>query len=263
MKAVIVDDESYSADYLEKVCLEVEELEVAAKFQNVFDAIDFVLQNDVELIFMDIEMPGMNGIDAVRKMHSQKQGLLFVFVTGYEQYALDAFKEDAVSYLLKPCEAYDVRRAVERAKRLLPVASKRVEIKTFGRFSMFIDGIPYRFSNAKAKELLALLIDRNGSVVTMEQAVDVLWEDRPYDAMVKQLYRKAIISLNQLMNGFDLDFFKSNRGSSYIIPSKLDCDYFRLLSGDRKVQRLYNGEYLLDYSWAEETNAKIIRFLEK
>lgn len=259
MRAIIVDDESLCADYLEKLCMDIKDLFIVGKFCNALEAKDFLSVNQVDLAFLDIEMPGLNGIASAAELRILCPNLEVIFVTGYEQYALDAFRTDAVSYLLKPCDFEELAHAVEKAARLLPPAKKRMEIRTFGCFAVFIDGEPYRFSNKKAKELLALLIDRQGAVVTMEQAVCLLWEDRPYDSTVKQLYRKAVIYLNQLSAQKQINFFVSNRGSCHILPSSIDCDYFDLLEGSPEARTKFCGEYLLDYSWGEDTLGRLER----
>lgn len=263
MKAIIVDDESYCADYLERLCTDMRGLTIVGKFLNVPDAQEYLSMNTADLVFLDIEMPGINGIDAMKELRLLCPGLGVIFVTGYEQYAMQAFKADAVSYLLKPCDAEELSHAVEKAAKLLPPAKKRLEIRTFGHFAVFIDGEAFRFSNTKAKELLAFLVDQRGREVSMEQAINLLWEDRPYDNMVKQLYRKAVICLNQMSSQNDLNFFASNRGSCHIIPSAMTCDYYEFLAGESKAGERYNGEYMADYSWGEVTLCSIERQIAK
>ena len=263
MKAVIVDDESYCADYLERLCADMRGLTIVGKFLNALDAKEFLTVHMVDLVFLDIEMPGINGIDAMKELRQICPMLGVVFVTGYEQYAMEAFRADAVSYLLKPCDAEELAHAVEKAVKLLPPAKKRLEVRTFGHFAVFIDGEAFRFSNMKAKELLAFLIDQRGREVTMEQAVNLLWEERPYDNMVKQLYRKAVISLNQMSGQNNLNFFASNRGSCHIIPAAMTCDYYDFLAGESEAKDKYNGEYMVDYSWGEVTLCSIERQITK
>lgn len=259
MRSIIVDDESYCADYLENLCMDISGLQVVGKFWNPLEARDFLLHNQVDLAFLDIDMPGLNGISFAAELHNLHPELGIIFVTGYEQYALEAFRTDAVSYLLKPCDSGELAHAVEKAIRLMPSRKTRLEVRTFGRFAVFIDGEPYRFANRKAQELLALLIDRQGGIVTMEQAVSLLWEDHPYDSTVKQLYRKAVICMNQLSAQKQLDFFVSNRGSCHIIPSAITCDYFDLLKGIPEARSKFCGEYLLDYSWGEDTLGRLVQ----
>lgn len=263
MTAIIVDDENFCIEYLEMMCMQIPDFEIVKTFNNALDALDFLSSHrEIELVLMDIEMPGLNGMDAIRRMRTIIPHLGVIYVTGYEAYALEAFQVDALSYLLKPCCLSELKKAIERASHFLP-SPTRVEIHTFGNFSISIDGEPYRFANKKAKELLALLIDKRGAIVSLEQAIDTLWENRPMDENVKQLYRKAIISLNQLCREKELDFFVSNRGSCHIIPSKLSCDYFRLVNGDPEALGTYSGKYMTDYSWAEETNGELFYWVEK
>ena len=127
--------------------------------------------------------------------------VVVVFITGYEQYALEALKIRADYYLTKPYDSRDIREVLERARLLSARQKKRVYVRTFGRFDVFIDGTAVYFPNAKAKELLALCVDHRGGTVSIEEAVDKLWEDREYDSRVKNLYRKAVMQIRQALAG--------------------------------------------------------------
>lgn len=258
MKAILLDDERPALEFLRLQCLQLPELEVTEAFQTVPEALDYLQSHAVDLILTDIEMPGLTGLATVERLRAQRPELGIIFVTGYEEYALRAFELDAVAYLLKPCRPEALRKAVQKATRLLP-QGKRIAFRAFGPFTMLVDGVPCRFSNSKAKELLALLVDRRGSDVTMEQAAYTLWEDRPYDHYVKQLYRKLISYLNQLAKEVGGDFFVSARGACHIRPDRVECDYYRLLEGDQQALREYAGIYMSEYSWAEETVAHLDR----
>ena len=119
----------------------------------------------------------------------------------------------------------------------------------------------YLSSSPKAKELLALLIDRNGGTVTMAEAIDVLWETRKYDEAVKQLYRKALRYIKNLLAENELDFLVINRGSCSIIPEAITCDFYQLLENDPHAISQFDGEYMVDYSWGEMRVAWIMRHL--
>lgn len=262
MNIIIVDDEEYSAQYLEDLCLGLTDILVLGKFQNAYNALEFLQQNPVDAVILDIEMPGLSGIEAIHEMRKLIPQLIVIFVTGYEEYAMDAFRADAVSYLLKPCSREELGHAFEKAGRLLPPSRTRIELRTFGTFSVFIDSVPVHFANSKAKELLALLVDQRGGVVTMEQAILCLWEEHPYDEAVKQLYRKAVIYLKQLFEQRKLSFFVSNRGSCYILPDQASCDYFDFINGVLAAKDKFFGEYLSEYSWGESRLAYLIHLSE-
>lgn len=258
MKTVLLDDEPLSLAYLSRLCTQLRQLDVVAAFSDSAEALQYLSAHEVELLISDIEMPGLSGMEMTRRLRADHPQLGVIFITGYEEYALQAFQMEAAAYIVKPCSLDALQNAVKRAS-LLAQPSKRVFIRTFGYFSVLIDNVPIRFSNSKAKELLALLVDRSGAVVTMEQAADVLWEERPYDDMVKRLYRKAVSYLHQVFQ--DTGFFVSERGSCHIVPAQAECDYFKLLDTPSAARTLYHGEYLLDYSWGEHTNGKILQML--
>ena len=260
MRVMIVDDEKLALNQFVFEAENVPGTEVTGAFTDPFEALDYLRQNPVEAAFLDIAMPGINGIELAEKMREFLPDLVIIFVTGYEQYTLDALKVKADYYLTKPYTSRDIRDVMERAKLLAVRQRKRVYIRTFGRFEVFIDGQAVYFPNAKAKELLALCVDHKGGMVTLEEAADKLWEDRAYDSRVKNLYRKAVMQIRQALaeHGAE-EIFSGGRGSCRIDVMKVDCDYYELLKGNMEARRSWQIEakYLNEYSWAEETGARL------
>lgn len=262
MRVIVVDDEELA---LQQFRMEAETLPgvvIAGSFMQPEEALEYIEEHTVEAAFLDIEMPGMNGIELAEKMRKISPKLVIIFITGYEQYTLDAFRVKADYYMLKPYDRKDIMEIMERARLLSKRQRKRVFFQTFGRFDLFVDGQAVHFSNVKAKELLALCVDRQGGSVTLSEAVDKLWEDRAYDDRVKNLYRKAVMYLRQLLKEHGVEeVFKSNRGACNIDPSKADCDYYQLLEGEPEAMRLWKvaDSYMEEYSWAEETYAGLVK----
>lgn len=136
-------------------------------------------------------------------------------------------------------------------------AAPRIFIRAFGRFDVFADNRLVDISSSKAKELLALCVDHCGGDVTMEEAVDKLWENRAYDQRTKNLYRKTVAYLRHLFESLGCgEVFSSARGRCHLNREQVDCDYFRYLNGEAVY---FTGEYLSNYAWAEETNAWLVR----
>lgn len=132
-------------------------------------------------------------------------------------------------------------------------STPRIFLRAFGRFDVFADGHLVDISSAKAKELLALCVDHCGGDVTMEEAIDKLWEDRACDQRSKNLYRKTVSYLRHLFEDLGCpEVFSSARGRCHLNREMVDCDYYHYLSGEDAP---FAGEYLSNYAWAEETTA--------
>lgn len=137
--------------------------------------------------------------------------------------------------------------------RKLPRVPPKVEAQTFGEFTFTVDGVPVGFGRAKAKELMAYLIERRGNGVTRLQIFDALWEDRPYDrAMQKQLDVVIRSVKAALLERGVTEFFMMENGAIWIRPEQVECDLYRFLDGDEETIRGYRGDYLPAYPWAEE-----------
>lgn len=258
MKTILVDDELWSMEQFEIEAAGIPGIEVVGKFQSSEEALKFAKTNKVDFALLDIEMPVMNGIELGKRLREINSNIVIVYVTSYIDYVQSAYLDvRADYYVLKPYNRKDMEDVLTRARLLSQRQKKRVFFRTFGRFNLFIDDKVVHFSNNKAKELLALCVDHEGGVVTMEEAIDKLWEDRVYDKNVKSLYRKAIIYLHALFaDNNAAEVFESVRGACYINKSEVDCDYFDFLDG--KDRAAFDGEYMFEYSWAEETVGRLM-----
>ncbi len=257
MKTILVDDELLSLANFEIECRDIEEIEVVGTFENPLKALEYASENEVDFALLDVEMPEMNGLELGSRLKEMHPKMVLIYVTGYSQYIMDALKMKADYCIMKPYDKRDVEDALERAV-LLSKRKKRIQVRMFDRFDLFVDGQAVYFSNAKAKELLAICMDRCGGNVTMEEAIDKLWPDRAYDEKVKRLYRKAVMNLMAILKSRGVeDLFMTGRGVCWIMKDMVECDYFTYLENPEKHRNLFKGEYLFDYSWGEETLAKL------
>jgi DNA-binding LytR/AlgR family response regulator len=119
-RAIIADDESHLRDYLEGQLRSVwPELRVVAQAANGLDALRLIDEQAPDLVFLDIRMPGMNGLDVAAQLAAGPTPPHIVFVTAHDQYAVDAFEHCAVDYLLKPASLERLARAVDKLKMAL------------------------------------------------------------------------------------------------------------------------------------------------
>ena len=143
-------------------------------------------------------------------------------------------------------------------------ARKHIRVRTFGFFDLFVDGKVVIFTNRRAKELLAILVDNRGGMVPTEKIIDVFWPEEPESEGNKSIFRKALVSLKKTLFTYDIQHILiSERGQKGVVSSELDCDYYRALVGDAGALSEYFGEYMVGYSWAEKTNKRICAIAEK
>lgn len=112
MNCIIVDDEPLAREAIELLVKDIDYLTLAGTFNNASAAARYMEQNTVDLIFLDIQMPGITGIEFAKTISRRT---LIVFTTAYSEYALDSYEVDAIDYLIKPVEPERFRKAADKA----------------------------------------------------------------------------------------------------------------------------------------------------
>lgn len=233
-------------------------------FKTVSDALQFIGKEKVDIVFSEASLADSDIFSLSDTLKEKMIDTRIVLVTEEEGYAEKAFEHELFGYIKRPCTSKKIERVLHRYKKHKYSARPEVVIKTFGRFDVFVGGKAIHFSNKKAKELLALLVDRSGGFVTMEQVIDVLWENRAFDECTKTLYRIALKSLRDTLSAAGCsDIIVEKRGQRRIDKEKVSCDYFDFTSEPKKYSYTFNDEYMIDYSWSEFTLAKIVKIYEK
>ncbi|WP_316634202.1 LytTR family DNA-binding domain-containing protein [uncultured Flavobacterium sp.] len=120
MKCVIIDDEPLAVELLEDFVRKVDSLELVSTFNNAIDAVSFINQNNIDLIFLDIQMPHFSGIDFLNTIEKKP---LIIFTTAYSDYAVEGFNLGAVDYLVKPIPFHRFLKSVVRAQQVLNPAA--------------------------------------------------------------------------------------------------------------------------------------------
>ncbi|MCB0460635.1 MAG: LytTR family DNA-binding domain-containing protein [Flavobacteriaceae bacterium] len=122
MRCVIIDDEPLAVDVIDSYIQQIEDMEVIAKCHNPLEAISILKKNEVDLVFLDIEMPNLTGIELVNIIEHIPQ---FIFTTAYPEYALDGFNLNATDYLVKPISFQRFLKAISRARERYELEHKR------------------------------------------------------------------------------------------------------------------------------------------
>ena len=261
MRAVCVDDELLAVKYTVKQCLQLPEIDDAEGFTDPQEALASLKARPADVVLLDINMPGMDGITLAKILEKEFPQTAVLFLTAYREYAYDAFSAHPAGYLLKPVSLQKLGEEISLiAARRRGGSGKRIQAHTFGHFELTVDGAPVQFSRSRAKELLAYLIDRNGAGVSRAAAFTVMFEDELYTRQ-RQKYMDVIVrSLRDSLEKYDIgELLQIQGGSMRIVPEKLDCDLYRYLDGEESAVRAYRGEYMSSYSWGVLREAEIER----
>jgi hypothetical protein len=141
------------------------------------------------------------------------------------------------------------------------VPNEGIFARTFGFFDLFVNRSPVIFSNHKEKELMALLIDRNGGTLTPTDAIGYLWENETLDERLKARFRKLAMGLKKTLQNYGIEHILiNNNGVRSIDTSALTCDYYELLAGNAQYVRAFHNSYMSEYSWSERTLATLWDF---
>lgn len=279
IRAIMIDDETMALVALELALRQVEPgaaIEVLGKFRKVSDAIEQTAGQQVELIFLDIEMPGINGLDAVEPLLAAHPRAEIIFVTAYQQHAVEAFELNAMDYLLKPVAGERLGKSIDRflARHRIgetvdkhnaaighaEPADKRLRLDVLGGLALYDRrGELVSWRTKRAKELFAYLWHHRGAPVLRNRMLDELWPEAPFDRALAHFHTTVYqvrSMLKQLGCAESIAFADERyrlRSDSFL------CDETRLLDklqSDRfepEVLSLYGGDYLEadHYEWAE------------
>ncbi|MBM7702397.1 response regulator [Metabacillus iocasae] len=277
MRAVLIDDEYLALDYLERQLNKVVAIDIIGKYENPIVALDEVIKADVDVVFLDIQMPEVNGIDLASQIIEQKPDVIIVFVTAYQEYAVQAFELNAIDYVVKPIRLDRLKNTIQRIvqQMLIPKVvpqhvdesplllrlGKQITVEKHGECEVM------SWRTAKSLELFLYLLRHRGVMVRKDELVDLLWPDSEVDKGYSQLYT-AIYYTRRLLKKYGDAFSIKSYTEGYVMQlTNVNVDveeWEQAVISLGKVtnenihmwvenMQLYDGSYLAnyDYWWIE------------
>ncbi|SFB46503.1 pentatricopeptide repeat domain-containing protein (PPR motif) [Cohnella sp. OV330] len=285
--ALLADDEEHALSLLELLLHQTGEVKVIGRCGNGIDAIAQIARLKPDVAFLDIEMPGMNGLEVAERLGSTPSDTQVVFVTAYDRYAVSAFENDALDYLLKPLEVDRLNRTVGRVKRAVArrksealdpadagkaAAEKppaELQVQLLGEIQVSVEGRGrLKWRTSKEKELFAYLAVHYGSRIHRDVLLDELWPD--------EHYQKAKVYLHTCVSYLRRDFRQLGmedaviyEDEKYSLAPRLERSDYRefvdaaaglLQPGGSNAEQLertvnlYSGRLFRseDYQWADD-----------
>lgn len=224
MRAIVVDDEQLVAEHINRL-LDDAGVEVLGCCTNPYEALRMAKELRPDVMFLDIEMPEMSGLEIAEQAYADQLDFEVVFFTAFNQYALDAFRVNALDYLLKPVMEEELNRSLERIRKRRRLQSgaegktgnRPVSVSLFGKFSVTVgvEAEPVRWVTSKCAELVAyMLLQRGEKEVSKWQLFEALWNEKNTEkadinlrstvSRVNKTFRdyRAGIALVSIRNGY-------------------------------------------------------------
>ncbi|MDO7906330.1 response regulator [Paenibacillus sp. JX-17] len=288
MRAILIDDENPALQHLERLLLMDGRLKLTGQYTSARKGLEHMASQAVDVVFLDIGMPEMNGLEAAEFILQKDPGVHIVFVTAYSDYAVEAFELQAVDYLLKPISTGRLGKTLDRLEARYKAQNKQHSALQenmeniirpnmpwaglFRRLELYdpASGEPKRvkWRTQKSQELFAYLLHTGGQWVSKEQLLEVLWPEAVPDKSVTYLHT-SVYQIRKLIKDQELDAVLEYNHDGYRLlrAGRLtDAEHFEQeTSGHGPInefnydQRLtvismYQGRYLggHDYPWAED-----------
>ncbi|THF84125.1 response regulator [Cohnella fermenti] len=281
MRAILVDDESLALRGLENQLRKIGGTDIVGTYQNPLEALEAAALSKPDVVFLDIEMPEIGGIEAALGFQNLSPSPQIVFVTAYEEYAVKAFELEALDYVLKPCRterlALTLQRVAERiqsAPASPPEAPSKGTVRCLGRLQVETgpdESLSWR--TAKSQELFSYLLLRQGQPARKDVLVDILWPESDPKKAYTQLYT-SIYQLRRTLEAANLPLRIVNSGNSYSLARgglETDAEEWERRLGTEtdiaslaveeyeEIMNINRGELLEDsgYLWAEQERERL------
>ena len=257
MRILIVDSYAEYVKNLEKTVREACPNALVDVESDEDEACYLVERKEYSVVLTETKRNNFDGLRFARNVHECSPQTRVIFVTNDPSFAVPAFKTRAVGYLLAPLTKSDILEEFVDLG-IFGGETHNLEAKTFGNFEMFCDGEIIQFGRAKSKELLAYLIDKNGTTATGSELIVNLWEDKDVDRTTRSMLHNLVSDIKKTLLAYGVsDAFETKRNAFRIKKERLVCDYFDLLDGKEDAARKFKGEYMSAYAWAEFTIGRL------
>ncbi|RKZ08939.1 hypothetical protein DRQ05_00640 [bacterium] len=209
MKVMIVDDEKLARDEMRYLLAEEPDIEIACEASSGREALELARSQDIDLIFLDIQMPVMDGFEVVRALIEGEKMPLIVFATAYDRYAIKALEVKALDYLLKPIEKEALERALNRARE--SVADRRDFVRRLKKLTETIK------VGKKFLSKIVVIVEGKASIIEVDKVALLKQAGHKVEAYTDEGELVANYkSLDELEGDLDPDVF-IRLGSEYIV----------------------------------------------
>ncbi|MFA9423269.1 MAG: response regulator [Sedimentibacter sp.] len=267
-----VDDEMHSLKRFERMLLKNNEVELCGLFNSGEQLLDYLKEHSLDAVFLDIEMPDVNGLALSQQILDLNANIDIIFVTAFNQYAVEAFELQAIDYIMKPLKKERLEKTITRLLKMSDANSKpaKLFVQCFGDFEIFLNGEAMVWKNTKAKEILAFLIHKNGISVNWEKIADAVWPEYDFEKSQANFHSNTYLLRKTLAKDGISGIIEASRGNYRVLKEEISCDLYQLetmIKGkqvNRKEDFCLIEEFMQKgymegngYSWAQPKAAEL------
>lgn len=284
MRVILIDDEHLALERLEILLKEIDGIQVAGKYSQPEQGLKAIMTDKPNVVFLDIEMAPISGIELAEIIQSFCSDIHIVFVTAYNEYAVKAFDLNAIDYVMKPIRRKRLNETINKLKSIKISHTRKGKIiysnmicctgaLRFIRRGKEVEDVRVKWRTSKAKEIFAFLIHNRNKTVRKEVLLDLFWPQADPKKGYAQLYA-AIYQIRKTLSSIDFHINITSDNEGYILDLKdvqLDIDEFEYrlkelfnksdpeLSVIQKILKLYSGDYMSEesYMWAENERERL------
>lgn len=275
MNVILVDDEALALEVLERLLLKIDDIHICGKYTDAKKALLWLENSNIDVVFLDLEMGGIHGLEFAEELISRNISTEIVFVTAYTRYAIDAFEVAAADYLLKPVSPDRLSKTVKRLKERMELKKSSEIHDSSGAASLFIrslgtllvyakDGetlLTIKWRTKKVKELFCYLWQNNERPMNKYVIMEELWPEIEIDRGGALLHT-TVYQLRKVMKelGCESGIQFVNNHYRLEIPLQSDLEELQgLLEVEEpnatiigRLLELYEGDYLEkeEYTWS-------------
>ncbi|WP_312429998.1 response regulator [Lacrimispora sp.] len=274
--AIIIDDEKPALDVLKLLLEKTGQICVVGSFMCAADALAEMQNLRPDVAFLDIEMPDISGLELAEKIIDWGLDIEIVFVTAYDKYALEAFRVNAIDYILKPFSLDDITRAITRLKKMKPlpavsqVPADTGRIYCFGRLSVYGAGSreAVKWRTSKTEELFAFMLQNLNIEVAKWKIMQVLWPECEVEKQLNTNLYTTVYKVKKTLLSANIKFsftFINGRYKLELSDVYIDVSEFKAITDAeiafsaasieryKKALSLYKGNYLEEngYLWSQ------------
>lgn len=231
IRAVIVDDEILVLSLLRKRLSDIENVDVVGEYVDGEIALAEIPNLAPDVVFLDVEMPEISGLELASRLLEADNQIEIVFVTAYGKYAVEAFKLNALHYILKPVDKITLEEAVSRIPKRIESMTcnkgEKIRVSLFGEVQAFdCKGKKINWITSKSKELFAFLLINRNRWVNKWAIIEALWPDSESEKSLQNLYT-TVFRLKKSLKDNNLDArLENNEGNYQIVLDDLFCDWY-------------------------------------